>query len=131
MMTDPIGDMLTRIRNAGRVHHGEVRCSSSKLKVAVAKVLSDEGFIGQIRTEDEDKKPVLVIELRYGNSGASMIDHVQRISRPGRRVYFGASEVHEVRGGLGMTILSTSNGVMCDRDARAQKVGGEAICEVW
>ena len=130
MMTDPIGDMLTRIRNAGRVRHEEVRCSSSKLKVAVAKVLSNEGFIGQIRTEDE-KKPVLVMELRYANSGASMIDHVQRVSRPGRRVYFGANEVHEVRGGLGMTILSTSNGVMCDRDARAQKVGGEAICEVW
>jgi len=131
MMTDPIGDMLTRIRNAGRVRHAEVRCPSSKLKMAIARVLSDEGFIGHVRAEDEGKKPVLVIDLRFSGSGESMIDSIQRVSRPGRRVYLGASEVREVRGGLGMTILSTSNGVMCDRDARAQKVGGEAICEVW
>jgi len=131
MMTDPIGDMLTRIRNAGRVQHAEVRCPSSKLKVAVAKVLSEEGFIGSYRTESEDKKPVLVIDLRYSSGGEAMIDSIQRVSRPGRRVYLGASEVREVRGGLGMTILSTSNGVMCDRDARDKKVGGEVICEVW
>ncbi len=131
MMTDPIGDMLTRIRNAGRVNHGEVRCSSSKLKMAVAKVLSDEGFVGLVRTDSDEKKPVLVIDLRYSNAGAPMIDSIQRVSRPGRRVYLGASEVREVRGGLGMTVLSTSKGVMCDREARAQKVGGEVICEVW
>ncbi len=131
MMTDPIGDMLTRIRNAGRVNHAEVRCPSSKLKMAVAKVLSEEGFIGLFRTEGEEKKPVLVMDLRYSNAGSAMIDSVQRVSRPGRRVYLGADEVREVRGGLGMTVLSTSKGVMCDRDARSQKVGGEVICEVW
>jgi len=131
MMTDPIGDMLTRIRNAGRVNHAEVRCPSSKLKEAVAKVLSEEGFIGPFRTEGEEKKPVLVMDLRYSNAGSAMIDSVQRVSRPGRRVYLGADEVREVRGGLGMTVLSTSKGVMCDRDARSQKVGGEVICEVW
>ncbi len=131
MMTDPIGDMLTRIRNAGRVNHGEVRCSSSKLKMAVAKVLSDEGFVGLVRTDSDEKKPVLVIDFRYSSAGAPMIDSIQRVSRPGRRVYLGASEVREVRGGLGMTVLSTSKGVMCDREARAQKVGGEVICEVW
>jgi len=131
MMTDPIGDMLTRIRNAGRVRHAEVRCPSSKLKIAVAKVLSEEGFIGPFRTEDADKKPVLVIDLRYSSNGDAMIDNIQRVSRPGRRVYLGASDVREVRSGLGMTILSTSNGVICDRDARSKKVGGEVICEVW
>ena len=131
MMTDPIGDMLTRIRNAGRVNHAEVRCPSSKLKEAVAKVLSEEGFIGPFRTEGEEKKPVLVMDLRYSNGGSAMMDSVQRVSRPGRRVYLGADEVREVRGGLGMTVLSTSKGVMCDRDARSQKVGGEVICEVW
>ena len=130
-MTDPIGDMLTRIRNAGRVNHAEVRCPSSKLKMAVAKVLSEEGFIGLFRTEGEEKKPVLVMDLRYSSAGSAMIDSVQRVSRPGRRVYLGADEVREVRGGLGMTVLSTSKGVMCDRDARSQKVGGEVICEVW
>ena len=131
MMTDPIGDMLTRIRNAGRVQHAEVRCPASNLKQAVAKVLSDEGFIGAISTEEADKKPVLVIELRYTKDGDAMIDSVQRVSRPGRRVYVGASEIKDVRGGLGMKVLSTSLGVMCDRDARSQNVGGEVLCEVW
>ncbi len=131
MMTDPIGDMLTRIRNAGRVNHAEVRCSSSQLKVAVAKVLSEEGFVGGFRIEENDNKPILVVDLRYSKSGDAMIDSVQRVSRPGRRVYLGASDLKEVRGGLGMTILSTSHGVMCDRDARKQKVGGEVLCEVW
>jgi len=131
MMTDPIGDMLTRIRNAGRVQHAEVRCPSSNLKQSVARILSQEGFIGSISTDENDKKPILVIELRYSNDGGAMIDSVQRVSRPGRRVYVGASEVKETRGGLGMTILSTSLGVMCDRDARSRNVGGEVICEVW
>ncbi|HIL80142.1 MAG TPA: 30S ribosomal protein S8 [Myxococcales bacterium] len=131
MMTDPIGDMLTRIRNAGRVNHAEVRCSSSQLKVAVAKVLSEEGFVAGFRIEDSENKPILVVDLRYSKSGDAMIDSVQRVSRPGRRVYLGASDLKEVRGGLGMTILSTSHGVMCDRDARKQKVGGEVLCEVW
>ncbi len=131
MMTDPIGDMLTRIRNAGRVNHAEVRCSSSQLKVAVAKVLSEEGFVAGFRIEDSENKPILVVDLRYSKSGDAMIDSVQRVSRPGRRVYLGASDLKEVRSGLGMTILSTSHGVMCDRDARKQKVGGEVLCEVW
>ena len=131
MMTDPIGDMLTRIRNAGRVQHAEVRCPSSNLKQAVARILSQEGFIGSISTDETDKKPILVIELRYSNDGGAIIDSVQGVRRPGRRVYVGASEVKETRGGLGMTILSTSLGVMWDRDARSRNVGGEVICEVW
>ena len=131
MMTDPIADMLTRIRNAGRVRHGETRCPGSKLKMAVARVLSDEGFIGQVHSEGDDGKPVLVLELRYDEDGRSLIDGIQRVSRPGRRVYVGATAVPQIRNGLGMAVLSTSKGVMCDRDARAEKVGGEVICEVW
>ena len=131
MMTDPMSDMLTRIRNASRVQHSETRCSSSKLKLAVAEVLTKEGFLAGVSVEDNDKKPELVMNLRYDGSGRSMIVSIQRVSKPGRRVYVGAAEVATVRNGLGMSILSTSKGVMCDRDARAHKVGGEVICEVW
>ena len=131
MMTDPIADLITRIRNAGRVQHAQTRCPSSKLKLAVAAVLTSEGFLAGVTTEEKDKKVNLVIDLRYDDSGQSMIDSIQRVSKPGRRVYVGASGVNSVRNGLGMSILSTSKGVMCDRDARAQKVGGEVLCEVW
>jgi small subunit ribosomal protein S8 len=131
MMTDPIGDMLTRIRNAGSVKHTQTSCPSSKLKTAIAQVLSAEGFIGAVHTAEEGTKPTLVLDLRYNDSGRSMIDGIRRVSKPGRRVYMGATEVPQVRNGLGMVVLSTSKGVMCDRDARAQNVGGEVICEVW
>ncbi len=130
MMTDPIGDMITRIRNAGSVQHAQTSCPSSKLKVAVAKVLSDEGFIGGYSVE-EGKQPTLTLDLRYTDEGRNIIDGIKRVSKPGRRVYVGATEVPKIRSGLGMVILSTSKGVMCDREARAQKVGGEIICEVW
>ncbi|MAI79394.1 MAG: 30S ribosomal protein S8 [Deltaproteobacteria bacterium] len=131
MMTDPMGDMLTRIRNASRVRHGETRCPASKLKLAVAQVLTKEGFLEGVSTEEQGKKSELVMALRYDDFGKSMIDSIQRVSKPGRRIYVGAAEVASVRNGLGMSILSTSKGVMCDRDARAEKVGGEVICEVW
>ena len=131
MMTDPIADILTRIRNAARVGHAETRCPASKLKASVAKVLSDEGFIGGVRSDNEGKFPTLVLELRYAEEGRSMIDGIKRVSSPSRRVYVGSSEIPTVRSGLGMLVLSTSKGVMCDREARAAKVGGEVICEVW
>ena len=131
MMTDPVGDMLTRIRNAGSVRHAETRCPASKLKLAVANVLSAEGFIGGVGTDDASSKPTLVLQLRYNDEGRTLIDGIRRVSKPGRRVYVGASEVPSVRSGLGMAILSTSKGVMCDRDARAQNVSSEVICEVW
>jgi len=132
MMTDPIGDMLTRIRNAGAVRHAATTCPSSKLKLAVAKVLSDEGFIGGFRSEDgESNKTTLHLTLRYTDEGRHMIDEIHRVSKPGRRIYVGADEIPKVRNGLGMSVVSTSKGVMCDRDARAQKLGGEVICEVW
>lgn len=131
MMTDPIADMLTRIRNAGQARHIQTRCPSSKLKVAVAKVLSDEGFIGGVEMNPEARHPELVIDLRYRDTGKLMIDGIRRISKPGRRVYVGVEEIPKVRNGLGIAVLSTSKGVMCDRDARAAKVGGEVLCEVW
>ncbi len=131
MMTDPVADMLTRIRNAGRVRHAQTRCPASKLKTAIARVLSDEGFIGEVETEDAGAKPTLVLNLRYDGDGQLLLDGIRRVSKPGRRVYVGAAEVPKVRNGLGMAVLSTSKGVMCDRDARAQRLGGEVICEVW
>ena len=131
MMTDPVGDMLARIRNAGGARHAQVNCPASKLKLAVAQVLSDEGFVGAVSNDGDDKKPTMTIDLRYQDDGKLMIEGMRRVSKPGRRIYVGAGEVKQVRAGLGMAILSTSKGVICDRDARAQKVGGEVLCEVW
>lgn len=131
MMTDPVGDMLARIRNAGGARHAQMTCPASKLKLAVAKVLSDEGFVGEVRLGGDEKKPTLTVELRYQDDGRLMIEGMRRVSTPGRRTYLGADDLKQVREGLGMAVLSTSRGVICDRDARAQKVGGEVICEVW
>ena len=130
MMTDPIADMLTRIRNAGRVGHAETRCPASKLKTSLARVLIEEGFISGVRSEDSPF-PTLVLELRYADEGRFMIDGIKRVSCPSRRVYVGGSEIPRIRNGLGMLVLSTSKGVMCDRDARAANIGGEVLCEVW
>ena len=131
MMTDPVGDMITRIRNAAQVRHAEMRCPASKLKLAVAEVMASEGFIEGVRVADDSEQPELILQLRYADSGETIIDGLKRVSKPGRRVYVGASEIRPVRNGLGMLIISTSKGVLCDRDARAQKVGGEVLCEVW
>ena len=131
MMTDPIADMLTRIRNAGQARHVQTKCPSSKLKAAIAKVLSAEGFVGDVAFDNEGHHPELVIGIRYRDSGAVMIDGIRRVSKPGRRVYVGAESIPKVRNGMGIAVLSTSKGVMCDRDARAAKVGGEVLCEVW
>ena len=131
MMTDPLGDMLARIRNAGGARHVKMSCPASKLKLAVARVLSAEGFVGAVATDGDEKKPVLTVELRYQEDGRQMIEGMRRVSKPGRRIYLGAGEVKQVRAGLGMSVLTTSKGVLCDRDARAAKVGGEVICEVW
>lgn len=131
MMTDPISDMLTRIRNAGRSQHAEMRCPSSRLKQAVANVLSSEGFVGEVRVEEAEGKTELVVNLRYSEDGSMMIDEIHRVSTPGRRVYVGAEDVPRVRNGLGISVLTTSKGVMCDRDAREAGIGGEVMCEVW
>ena len=131
MMTDPIADLLTRIRNAGSARHVRTQCPASKLKKAVAQVLQSEGFLEAVREDTADGHPILVLTLRYDAEGKPMADGIQRISRPGRRVYVGANDIGRVRAGLGMSILSTSKGVMCDRDARAANVGGEVLGEVW
>ncbi len=131
MMTDPIADMLARIRNAGKARHTETRCPASKLKESIARVLSQEGFVGDVRVEQKSAHPDLVIGIRYRKTGELMIDGLRRISKPGRRVYVSGDEVPKVRNGLGIAVLSTSRGVMCDRDAREKNVGGEWLCEVW
>lgn len=131
MMTDPIGDMLTRIRNAGMARHAETRCPVSKLRRAVATVLQDNGFLGEIRIEAQEGKANIVMEIRYDDEGRALIDGIRRVSKPGRRVYVGKGEIPKVRHGLGVAVISTSRGILSDDDARAQSVGGEVICEVW
>lgn len=131
MMTDPIGDMLTRIRNAGSARHARTTCPSSKQKLAVAKVLQDAGFLAGVSVEAKEGHPVMVIDLRYDDSGRAMIDGIRRVSKPGRRVYVGKEELPKVRRGLGVAVISTSKGILSDEQARAQQVGGEVVCEVW
>ncbi|MFP6623420.1 MAG: 30S ribosomal protein S8, partial [Myxococcota bacterium] len=109
-MTDPVGDMLTRIRNAGRAKHHETKCPASKVKMAVARVLSKEGFVGEVSSEKGESHDVMTIAIRYRHDGRVMLDHIQRVSKPGCRVYVGAKEVPLVRKGLGMAILSTPKG---------------------
>lgn len=131
MMTDPIGDMLTRIRNAGTARHAQTRCPSSRQKLAVAKVLQQAGFIGGVKVEAQDGHPTLVIDIRYDDRGRALIDGIRRVSKPGRRVYVNTKDVPTVRRGLGVAVMSTSKGILSDKDAREQKVGGEVVCEVW
>ena len=131
MMIDPIADMLTRIRNAGAARHRETLCPSSKQKLAIARVFKEEGFLGDVRVEARGGHPVLVLGIRYDESGAALIDGIRRVSRPGRRVYVGHDEIPKVRNGLGIAVLSTPKGIVSDRMAREAGVGGEVICEVW
>lgn len=128
MMTDPVSDMLTRIRNAARARHERTLVPASKLKRAIAEILKNEGYIADVRQEDERN---LVIVLKYGRDRSSAIDGIRRVSRPGRRVYVSYDRIPRVLSGLGISILSTSRGVMSDREARRQKIGGELLCEVW
>jgi small subunit ribosomal protein S8 len=130
-MTDPVSDLLARIRNAGQARHAELTCPSSKLKLAVAKVLADNGFLDSVSVEAGDGKPVLRIRLRYGADGRSLIDGMRRVSKPSRRTYVDTKHIPRVRRGLGIAVLSTPRGVLSDREAREQQVGGELVCEVW
>ena len=132
MMTDPIADMLTRIRNAALARHDRTEMPASRLKAAVADILKAEGFIADCRpSEGEGGPKKLTIVLKYGRDRSSAIDGVRRVSRPGRRVYVRHDHIPRVFSGLGISILSTSRGLMSDREARRQKVGGELLCEVW
>jgi len=128
-MQDPLADMLTRIRNAQMAEKSSVRMPSSKLKVAVAEVLKSEGYIGGYQIEGE-VKPLLAIDLKYFE-GRPVIEEIKRVSRPGLRQYKAKDELPKVRGGLGVSIVSTNRGVMTDRAARAAGVGGEVLCSVF
>jgi small subunit ribosomal protein S8 len=128
-MHDPIADMLTRIRNAQRADKVAVCMPSSKVKVAIAQVLKDEGYVDSFSVQANDGKPTLHIDLKY-YAGRPVIERIERVSRPGLRVYKGSAEIPQVMNGLGVAIVSTSKGVMTDRKARAQGVGGELLCIV-
>jgi small subunit ribosomal protein S8 len=133
MLTDPIADMLTRIRNANTAMHDEVRMPSSKQKVALAKLLESEGYINGFEVAPSTKGPgdVLTIQMKYSDGRDRTISGLRRVSTPGLRVYRKADAVPRVLGGLGVAVLSTSHGLMTDREARRRKVGGEVLCFVW
>ena len=133
MMTDPIADMLTRIRNAVSVEKPEVAMPLSKVKRGVAEVLKREGYIWDWAEEAVDGKPVktLRIDLKYGPNGERVIRHIKRVSKPGRRVYSRATDLRPILNGLGISIISSSRGVISDREARQKKLGGEVLCELW
>ena len=131
MMTDPISDMLTRIRNAGMAKHAETSCPSSRQKLAIAQILKESGFLGDVKVEAREGHPILVIGIRYDAEGRALIDGIRRVSTPGRRVYVDKAEIPNVRSGLGVAVLSTSKGILSDARAREEGVGGEVVCEVW
>jgi small subunit ribosomal protein S8 len=131
MMTDPIADMLTRIRNAVRIERSNVEMPFSKVKSGVAEVLKREGYIWGWRELDADPVSKLQLDLKYGPNGERVIRHIRRVSKPGRRVYRAAVELKPVLNGLGISVVSTSRGVISDREARQRKLGGEVLCEVW
>lgn len=130
-MTDPIADMLTRIRNAIAANHSRVDIPGSKLKMEVARILKEEGYINNYVTKGEDVKYVIRIFLRYDTKGASSISHLSRVSRPGRRVYVSAGEIPRVLGGYGINIVSTSKGLMSGKRARQENIGGEILAQVY
>jgi small subunit ribosomal protein S8 len=132
-MTDPIADMLTRIRNGIQAHHDRIELPTSKLKVEVARILKSEGFISNFKEVSEDGKPqgTLRVYLKYSEDGEPVIHGIERVSRPGRRVYRGKEEIPQVLGGLGLAIVSTSKGVLSGTEAAKQGVGGEVLCQVW
>lgn len=133
MLTDPIADMLTRVRNANTAMHDEVRMPASKQKVALAAILEKEGYISGFSVAPSTSGPgeVLTISMKYSNDRRRTISGVRRISTPGLRIYRKSSEVPRVLGGLGVAVLSTSQGLMTDREARKRQVGGEVLCYVW
>jgi small subunit ribosomal protein S8 len=131
MMTDPIADLLTRIRNASRAEHEKVDIPASKLKVRITEILKSEGFIKNFRLMEEKKPGTLRVSLKYGAGNERVISGLVRISKPGRRVYVGKDKIPSILGGMGVAILSTSRGVMTDREVRKQGLGGEVLAYVW
>jgi small subunit ribosomal protein S8 len=131
MMTDPIADMLTRIRNAVRVERPVVEMPLSKVKRGLAEVLKREGYIWDWEELDAQPGKQLRLHLKYGPNGEMVIRHIKRVSKPGRRIYSGADRLRPVLNGLGISIISTSRGVISDREARQRNLGGEVLCELW
>lgn len=131
MMTDPIADMLSRIRNANNARHKSVDVPCSNIKKEIAKILLDEGYIKGYDVVEDDKQGMLKIDLKYSEDGERVISGLKRISKPGLRVYVKCDDVPKVLGGLGIAIISTSKGIITDKMARQDKVGGEVICYVW
>ena len=129
-LSDPIGDMLVRIKNAQARNYKKVELPSSNFKVKIADILKSEGFIRDFKINDDIKKPLLAIDLKY-HSGSPVISTIERVSKPGRRIFSSADSLPKINGGLGIAIVSTPKGVMTDVDARKQKVGGEIICKVF
>jgi small subunit ribosomal protein S8 len=131
VMTDPIADMLTRIRNANIVKHEQVEVPASNIKKSIAQILLDEGFVKGYTVIDDNKQGIIRIDMKYGPGQGRIISGLKRISKPGLRVYVNKDEVPKVLGGLGIAILSTSKGIMTDKQARKENIGGEVICYVW
>jgi len=131
MLTDPVADMLTRIRNANKALHDRVEMPSSKLKEEIARILQEEGYIRAFHVEGENAHKLLVVELKYGRSRERVLTGVKRISKPGRRIYASKDRLPRVLGGMGTAILSTSRGVITSRTAEREGIGGEVICFVW
>ncbi len=130
-MTDPIADFLTRIRNCIRARHESITCPKSKLKLRIAEILQQEGYVEAVSTQDTGPQGTLTLVMRYNDRSTAAITNLKRISKPGQRNYVAAKHVPRVRNGLGVAIISTSHGVMTDRDARKRGIGGEVLCEVW
>jgi small subunit ribosomal protein S8 len=130
-MTDPIADMLTRVRNALMSGKEKVDVPASTVKEGIARILRDEGYIINYRVIEDNKQGIIRITLKYGEVDTPAIEKLQRISKPGRRVYVGASDVPRVLNGLGIAILSTSKGILTDRESKSQNVGGEVLCYIW
>lgn len=131
MLTDPIADMLTRIRNANHQRHATVDIPASKIKLAIAEILKEEGYIADYEVIEENVQGTIRISLKYINEKERVITGIRRISKPGLRIYVNSNELPTVLGGLGIAIISTSTGIMTDKEARKQKVGGEVLCYVW
>jgi small subunit ribosomal protein S8 len=130
-LTDPVADFLTRIRNSIRARHQKLDVPASKLKAEIARILKEEGYISNFKTTEENGRAVLRVYLKYGANNEAAIRDLERVSRPGCRVYVGRDEIRRVQGGLGISILTTPRGVMTGRQARREGVGGEVLCEIW
>ena len=131
MTSDPIADMLTRVRNAISARHPKVDVPASKLKAEIARILKEEGYIANFKVAEEGAKSVIKIYLKYSSENVPVMSHIQRISRPGCRVYVGQTDIPRVQGGMGINILTTPRGVMTGRNARKEGVGGELLCSIW